>query len=515
MRDDIISDFNGAEKTIDIYKAIGKYYGNFWFTNNHCRYRFLKGSRSSKKSKVTGYEIILKMITDDRRNILVCRQNYSDLRGSSFEGIVGCIYDLGLEGYFSWTTQPLEITYKGGNKCVFRGLNNPTSLNSLTFAHGFLTDCYIEEAYEVANFQDFIKLDGSLRGKLPQGLYHQITCLFNAWSGETWLYHEFYKNRLEDDWEYLETHKISEYINEDYIGSYGRGLYLATLTYQVNEFRDAENYDRAMEEMKKNDFDRWKTEAMGCWGSSSAATYTAFNDTCIKPIQDLLKENYIEFALGIDTGLSTAEGAKRTVKKGEDPTLKVRAATTMCLIGITSGYSDINIIDEYYHTNDRTCFHYNTDKNFHPGEMTQPELISYLVQVIIDWMHKYEAYPNKPRGSNLMTGNINVYVDGADLGTRQLLELEARKRGLYNVRFFGGSKLSIQSRVDFENALQHMGNWHVNGECKNTIREFKNARRGERGEARTDTDDHVLTCIEYAYTPYWMDLIARHNFKPH
>ena len=115
-----------------------------------------------------------------------------------------------------------------------------------------------------------------------------------------------------------------------------------------------------------------------------------------------------------------------------------------------------------------------------------------------------------------MSGTINVYVDGADIATRQLMDLEARKQGLYNIRFYGGSKLAIQARVDFENALQHMGNFKVCKEnCPNAQREFKNARRGERGEARADSDDHIITAFEYAYTPFWQQLIMRHNFKAH
>ena len=48
-----------------------------------------------------------------------------------------------------------------------------------------------------------------------------------------------------------------------------------------------------------------------------------------------------------------------------------------------------------------------------------------------------------------MKGTILVYVDCADIGFRQGLELVARYNGLTNVRFMPSTKIRIQTRVDF------------------------------------------------------------------
>ena len=86
--------------------------------------------------------------------------------------------DLGLENAFKTSKNPLTIEYiPTGQQIIFRGLNNPTSLNSITFAHGYWTDCYIEEAFEVGSYEDFRKLDGSIRGQLPDDLFFQILFL--------------------------------------------------------------------------------------------------------------------------------------------------------------------------------------------------------------------------------------------------------------------------------------------------------------------------------------------------
>ena len=52
-----------------------------------------------------------------------------------------------------------------------------------------------------------------------------------------------------------------------------------------------------------------------------------------------------------------------------------------------------------------------------------------------------------------MKGTINVYIDSADIATRQGLEMEANRVGLYNINFLGSTKKPIQTRVDFTRIL--------------------------------------------------------------
>ena len=158
MRDDIYT-IQGDKKVIDLQKLFGRGYNNGLFFNFKGRYRFYVGSRSSKKSQnMLGYEVILKILSDDRRNVIMARQNDVDNRTSNFPLLLGCIEDLGLTKEFKTTTQPLEITYKRtGQKILFKGLNNPTSLQGLKFAHGELTDIYIDEASECENYSDFLQ----------------------------------------------------------------------------------------------------------------------------------------------------------------------------------------------------------------------------------------------------------------------------------------------------------------------------------------------------------------------
>ena len=234
MRKGIFKEINGV-RTYDMSKIIGKCFGNVWFTNTkNIIYRLLKGSRNCKKSYNMSYEAVFKIISDSQKNILFVRAQDVDNRDSTYAAVCKAIYDLGLEEYFKTNTQPLRITYKPTGQCmIFRGMSNPTSLNSLTFATGYLTDVYIEEAFEIDSWDAFVKLDQSVRaGKgydengnlVDLNIPQQITMMFNAWSDQTWLYNEFFKGRLEDDAEYLESHKYMDYKDEKFVGPGGTGL---------------------------------------------------------------------------------------------------------------------------------------------------------------------------------------------------------------------------------------------------------------------------------------------------
>lgn len=507
MRKGIFKDEDGVRK-FDLQKIIGKGFGNGWFTNCDARYRIFEGARATGKSKrMIGYESIFKLLSDSRRNVVICRQDDVNNRQSTYANIVKCISDLGLESFFKTKSQPLEIVYvPTGQKIVFRGMNNPTSITSIEFECGYLTDVYIEEAFEVSDYEAFNKLDGSIRtgsdydddGELVDiDVPLQITLLLNPWSESHWIYQKFFRGRLEDDVEYLLTHKYMDFKDDSYVGDFGYGLYLHKSTYKVNEFRDRRK-DMALEEMRKTNFEKYKVLALGCWGNTSGPVYPNFSDRCIIS-EDKIRDNFIypEFAIGIDAGFSNGQGGKRKVKKGEDATALVRSATTAVLCACTPGFKELVFIDEYFHTNNADFTDFNTDTE---KELTMPEIASNIVREIIKWRNKYGN--GSRRGDLLMKGKINVYVDCADIGFRQTLQAKAQEYGLYNIDFIGSTKKDIQIRVDFADLLQSYSRFFVSTKCKNLIREIKNARRGEKGEARSNINEHTLDASEYAFTPF-------------
>lgn len=524
MREDIYTEENGVRK-ISLRKVFGTGYDDALYTRCKARYRLFKGARSTKKSTdIDGYEVILKILSDDRRNILICRQNDVDNRQTTFANILGCIDDLGISignrmtdnASFIASVNPLEITYKPtGQKIIFRGLNNPTSLNGLKFIHGFLTDVYIDEAFEIPTYEDFRKLDGTLRGKLPDGLFLQITLTFNAWSKESWIYPAFFQENLEDDYAKLDDPDTTymDFYDPEWIGPYGKGLYLHTSTYKINEFRDKETYDASMRMLRDKANEIYRTEGLGMWGNSTETVYLHFNDSLIVPSNKIIGTDdrgmplmdFADFTIGIDTGLSNGEGRKRVVLKNQDPSQRVKAATVMELFAVTEDYSKMVTIDEYFHSRDKSNNISNTDNR---DDLTTPQLADKCIDTIIKWMNMYGQSK-----TILMKGNFNVYIDCEDIGFRDVLQMKAEEKGLYYAKFYGSTKTSIQSRVDFESLMMAFGDFIVCDQCKNLIRELKNCRRGDKGEARADGDDHAINAMEYGAAPLLPSLKRYKTFK--
>lgn len=481
------------ERTLDIYDLIGTGFENAW--NFKGRYRVIKGSRNSKKSVVMmGYRIIMDILENPNNNVLVIRQVDATNRQSTYANVVRWIYKMGLQSYFKMLNSPLQITYKPTRQVIiFRGFNQPSSLTSITVETGVLSKVYIEEAFEIKSYDDFRKLDGSIRGVPPEGVTYQVTMVFNPWNIDCWLYEQYFKGRLEDNYELFNTLPYVEYIDEDYIGDYGKGLYLMVNNYKINEFRDKDIYDVSMNELSKRAPEIYMVEALGMWGNAKGACYPEYSDKLIISRGQANSYNYIDYAIGIDTGLSNGQGR---VKSGKD--VEIRSATTMQLVGLTAGYDKLICIDEYFYTAQ--------------GETvpkTEPELMEELIDKIITWKGMYEHQ----RG--LMKGTIYVWVDSADIGFRQGLELVARKKGLFNAHFGASTKLNIQTRVDIIRLLMAWDEFLISEGCQNLARELKNSRKGENGNPREDINDHAINANEYAWASMIKKLQRWKTFKEH
>ena len=201
----------------------------------------MKGSRASKKSKTTALWHIVKLIEYPLANVLVVRKTERTLRDSCYSDLKWAIQRLGLDSYFSCTVSPLEITYKPtGQKILFRGMDDPLKLTSISVPQGYICFCWIEEAYEINKESDFDMLDESIRGELPPGLFKRLTITFNPWSERHWLKRRFFDK--EDD-----------------------SVLALTTNYLCNEWLDES--DKALfERMKVNNPRRYQVAGLGNWG---------------------------------------------------------------------------------------------------------------------------------------------------------------------------------------------------------------------------------------------------------
>lgn len=483
-------------KVISMYEKIGKGYTTGWWTNFKGRYRVFKGARNTKKSYVMiGLEVINKILSDSRRNILILRQIGANNRYSTFSTLDMLINLLGIEKYFKINGSNMTITYlPTKQQIIFAGMYpNPTRITSMRMPRGYLTDVYVEEAFEIIDYEGWRKIDGTIRGKLPEGLFHQITFCFNAWNKNHWLYEHFFKGRLEDNLNYLLTHDYQDWKDENLVIDYGKGLYLHTSTYKINEFRDKDIYDVAMEELRKVAPEIYKVEALGMWGNSNESTYPEYSDSLIMQRHEVFNTRYDCISIGIDTGLSSGDGK---IKSGKDH--KFKSATTMQMVGITKDLKTLICMEEYFHSNEGQLI-----------QKTEPELQTEIIKKLREWKIHYQSHPD------IANKTFIVYVDCADKGFREGLEIEARRQGFMDVRFVGSSKkVKVIDRVTFIRRIMAYGEYRISPSCQNLIRELKNSRQDwEKGLIREDFDDHCLNANEYAWIPIIQKLKRWGDYK--
>ena len=143
---------------VNLPKIVGAGYKDFWQFKG--RYRVCKGSRASKKSKTTAINFIHNIMKYPDANLLVVRKVFRTLKDSCFTDLKWAINRLKVKDYWEIKESPLEMTYKPtGQKILFRGLDDPMKITSITVETGVLCWCWIEEAYEITKEKDFDMLN--------------------------------------------------------------------------------------------------------------------------------------------------------------------------------------------------------------------------------------------------------------------------------------------------------------------------------------------------------------------
>lgn len=136
---------------------------------------------------------------------------------------------------------------------------------------------WIEEAYEVMSEDDFDRLDESIRGILPDGLYHQVTLTLNPWSDRHWIKKRFFDTPSPN-------------------------VLAMTTNYMCNEFLG--DSDLALfEEMKKNP-KRYKVAGLGFWGSVDGLVYENWKEQTFT-IDEVRRLPGAKAIFGLDFGYTT------------------------------------------------------------------------------------------------------------------------------------------------------------------------------------------------------------------
>lgn len=226
--------------------VVGKGYGSFW--NFKGRYRVVKGSRASKKSTTTAMNIIYRMMKYPGSNALVVRKTFRTLKDSCFNQLLWAIHRLKVDRYWKGTVSPLELVYlPTGQKILFRGLDDPLKITSVTVDKGYLCFLWIEEAYEIMDEASFDTLDESVRGEVPEPLFKQITLSFNPRNEHHRLKKRFFDVKDSD-------------------------VLAITTNYMCNEWLSASD-KKVFERMKVNNPRRYQVAGLGNWGVVDGLVY--------------------------------------------------------------------------------------------------------------------------------------------------------------------------------------------------------------------------------------------------
>ncbi|MFV0519788.1 MAG: PBSX family phage terminase large subunit [Lachnospirales bacterium] len=275
------------EYKVSLPKVVGGGYKEFWHFKG--RYRVVKGSRGSKKSKTSALWFIVNMMKYKNSNLLVVRKTYRTLKDSCFAELKWAIKRLMVESFWKITESPLQLEYiPTGQKVYFRGLDDPLKVTSITVDVGYLCWLWIEEAYEITKEDDFNILDESIRGainskeynklpaqKIDDSLFKQITLTFNPWNERHWLKKRFFDK--EDD-----------------------EILALTTNYLCNEWLDSADR-KVFDTMKKENPRRFMVAGLGEWGISEGLVYENFEEKFFD-LESLVKNINVKAVFGLDFG---------------------------------------------------------------------------------------------------------------------------------------------------------------------------------------------------------------------
>jgi phage terminase large subunit len=287
-------------KIVKLSEVVGKGYKKFW--HSRATYVAVKGSRASKKSKTTALWHIHHMMKYPLANILCVRQVGNTLKDSVYADLKWAIHRLGVDHLFKCTLSPLEITYlPSGTKILFRGMDDPLKITSISVDIGVLCWCWVEEAYQILIEEDFNMLDESIRGQLPEGYFKRMTLTFNPWSAHSWLKPRFF-----------------DVIDDNVLAM--------TTTYECNEWLSDTDL-RLFEDMKKRNPKRYKVAGEGEWGIEEGQI---FDNWTVEDLTDMIP-SFASIYHGLDFGAT-------------DP-------NALVCFDVEMGQKKIYIFDEYYEGN--------------------------------------------------------------------------------------------------------------------------------------------------------------------
>lgn len=354
------------ETRVSLKSVIGKGYNRFW--HNKQFYRVVKGSRGSKKSKTTALNFIKRIMRYKWANLLVVRRYSNTNKQSTYTDLKWAAYRLGVGHLFKFNESMPEITYTPtGQKILFRGLDDPLKITSITVDKGILCWAWFEEAYQFESEDAFRTVVESIRGSYDDPeFFKQITVTFNPWNERHWLKRAFFDEETRE-----------------------KDTFAITTTYRCNEWLDDVDKKR-YEDLYRTNPRRARIVCDGDWGVAEGLIFDNYQVVEFDPIEKI--KQIQEVTHGMDYGFTN------------DPTTLVSSIVDL-------GKKEIWIYDEHYELAMTTqdIFKMLTDKELLKatitGDSAEPRLIKELVSKGVRRLH------GSVKGKDSIMHGINFLQD--------------------------------------------------------------------------------------------------------
>lgn len=356
---------------ISVSKEIGGGYNRFW--HNRQFYRVVKGSRGSKKSKNTAINFIYRIMKYPWANLLVVRRYSNTNKQSTYTDLKWAANKLKVGHLFKFNESMPEVTYKPtGQKILFRGLDDPLKITSISVDVGMLAWVWVEEAYQIESEADFRTLVESIRGSHDDpDFFKQITLTFNPWSERHWLKPMFFDDKTRE-----------------------KDVFAYTTTFRCNEWLDDVDRQR-MEDLYRTNPRRARIVCDGEWGVAEGLVFDNFRVKDFNPIQKI--KEIQETTHGQDYGFTN------------DPTTLVSSAVDL-------KNKEIWIYDEHYEKAMTTQDIYNMIaekqllKASITGDNAEPRLIKELIAKGVRRLHKSVKGKDSIMHGILFLQGFKIYI---------------------------------------------------------------------------------------------------------
>lgn len=183
------------------------------------------GGAGSGKSYGACQKVLLKALKYKRR-VLIIRKTQNTLKVSIWRLMLDLLIESGYYDFCNINKSDLEIELPNGSIFIFKGLDDPEKIKSITG----ITDIVIEEATELIE-EEFTQLNLRLR---PKEEYPQIYLMFNPISKKNWVYNYFFINELDPNTRLVTTtYRDNKFLTPEYVAELERLQYRNPAYYRI------------------------------------------------------------------------------------------------------------------------------------------------------------------------------------------------------------------------------------------------------------------------------------------